>query len=867
MDTPDGRTERGTGRNRPDAVGAAARAFGERLDRHLRTDGTRPDGCGTRWTYAQFAATVGADTRLVLFWRSGERIPNDLAGIEAALFGDHAPHDAARRELRELHRLAQAERAGIPPATPGRPSAPPTPDLPTPGPCLGRDSEIADLLALLVPTEHGAVTALILGGPGYGKTLLTETVAAHPAIAGRFGPRRWFVKLETAPGARDTIVAIAAALGLDPQTRLDFVAAFLAAAPALLVLDNAETPWEADRAGTEALLHRLAAVPNLALMASLRGEDMPAAPFSRTVWLEPLPGPVARELFLSIAQRIDPSHPDLPFFVADRTGVLGGIPLAVTLVARRAALEGNLALLSQRWDSAGVALAARLGRPAGRLDSLAASIGFSLDSPRLGAEGRRLFALLGLAPAGLAEPDGAALLGEHWIEATGQLHAVGLLAPGERCDLLPPVRDHARRAAPASEADAAAWRRHLLDLVRAEGGRFGRQGGAEAVRRLLPEIPNIAAALDGAIAAADVADAVPLAYGLGQLFRFTGFGAVALLDRLTDACAAAGDRRGEAEATACAGDVALARSDHAAARARFEAALPLYRAAGDVQGEANCIKSLGDIALARSDHAAARARYEAALPLYCAIGDVLGEANCIKGLGDIALVRSDHTEARARYEAALPLYRATGDVLGEANCIACLGDIALQRSDHAEARARFEAALPLYRAVGSVLGEANCIKGLGEIALRRSDHTEARARFEAALPLYRAVGSVQGEANCIKGLGEIALRRSDHTEARARFEAALPLYRAVSDVLGEANCIRRLGDIARAEGDTDAAHAAFTLALALYERIPQPYSIGATHERLADISAGPARAAHLAAARAAWTSIDRPDLVAKLPEA
>jgi tetratricopeptide (TPR) repeat protein len=176
-----------------------------------------------------------------------------------------------------------------------------------------------------------------------------------------------------------------------------------------------------------------------------------------------------------------------------------------------------------------------------------------------------------------------------------------------------------------------------------------------------------------------------------------------------------------------------------------------------------------------------------------------------------------------------------------------------------------ETAREAARSAGDVLGEANCIKSLGDIALERSDHEEARRRYDEALPLYRRVGVVRGEANCIKSLGDIALARSDDEEARCRYDEALPLYRRVGDVLGEANCIQRLGDIARNGSEPATAKNRYAAALALYARIPEPWSMGQTHRLLARLAANPAVKQHnIDTARALWTQIDRPDLVAEL---
>jgi len=161
-----------------------------------------------------------------------------------------------------------------------------------------------------------------------------------------------------------------------------------------------------------------------------------------------------------------------------------------------------------------------------------------------------------------------------------------------------------------------------------------------------------------------------------------------------------------------------------------------------------------------------------------------------------------------------------------------------------------------------VLGQAHCIRGLGTIALDRSDLDDARAQYEQALTLYRQAGDVLGQAHCIRGRGDIALRRSDLDDARAQYEQALTLYRQAGNVIGEANCIQGLGDIARDRSDLDDARAQYQQALTLYQAIPDPHPIGWTLVRLARLAPpGDDRTRHWTAARQAWASIGRDDLI------
>ncbi len=236
-------------------------------------------------------------------------------------------------------------------------------------------------------------------------------------------------------------------------------------------------------------------------------------------------------------------------------------------------------------------------------------------------------------------------------------------------------------------------------------------------------------------------------------------------------------------------------------------------------------------------------------------------------LGTLARYRSDYDQAQAWYEQATALYRQVGDVLWEAHSTGGLADIAQDRTDYDTARDRYQQTLALYRQAGDVRGQGDCIARLSDIALERSDYDTARAGYEQALELYRQIQDdwgedVLGEANCVKGLGDIARATSGHDAAQARYEQALELYQQAGDMRGEASCINGLGDIALDRSDPDGARRRYEQALALYQAIPDNYSAGWTLASLARLDpAGSEQARHWSAARQAWTSIGREDLV------
>jgi len=494
------------------------------------------------------------------------------------------------------------------------PSTSPQVGLPRREHCFGREELVRQLVGAILAPEP--LPTVVLGPPGIGKSTLTIEALYAPEVVQRYGARRFFVRLDSATSPELMVGSIATVLGIPSESNLwGAVKESLGSAPALLILDNTETPWEANGAGTEALLAQLRDLPGLALVCSVRGRERPAIPRAGPpIHVPKLDEAAARQLFCSIASDVTPEEPLLGQLLSGPEG-LDGLALAIKLLAQ--ASEGIPLELTQRlWQEKRTTLLAQRGRTDAQ-SSLAASVEISINGPRMTDAARQLLSLLAWLPAGVAQEDVELLLPEKGLEAARVLSKTGLaFFERSRLQMLAPIREHVRSARRALQEDVNRATLHYLKMARELGPRAGAEGGAEAVVHLNEELPNVEHLIAHELESNNTGEAIDAAIALSDFIQLSGYGTSTSLQQAREAAK---------------------RRD-------------------DAGREANCIKSLGDIALARSEHTEARSRFEEALPLYERVGSLLGKANCIQSLGDIALARSEHTEARSHFEEALLLY-------------------------------------------------------------------------------------------------------------------------------------------------------------------------------------------------------------------
>lgn len=630
---------------------------------------------------------------------------------------------------------------------------------------VGRGSELAALATAAGP--------VVLTGPaGIGKTSLA--VAWAHGAAPRFPDGQLYVDLRgfEPSGAvmtpDEAVRGFLAALGVppdrvpgQPDARIGLYRSLLAERAVLVVLDNAR---DADQ--VRPLLpggpRCLAVVTSRSRLAGLV-----VAHGAQVLNLALLSADEAVEL---LAERIGAARLRAePGAAEEIAGACARLPLALSIVACRAALQPALALRE---------LAAELRDAPGELDVLRTGDGatdlravFSWSHRALGADAARLLRLLGLTTGGDIALRAVACLAGTETGPAGQVLAelvdAGLL----------------------SEHQPGRYALH--DLVRAYA--------AELARELDPDERRQAG------------------HRLLDHYLHTAHRAAVLLH--PPFCDIA-------PVPPVPGAATVDLADAAAADAWFDVEHPVLLAAIRAAAATGFGRHAWQLAWALSGYLDRRARWpewhetqELVLQAALRDGDLTGQAHAHRDLARACSRLGRHDEAYGLLKQALDDFTDLGDRDGLAQTHLNLGQSLERSARHREALEQSRRALELFTASGNTAGQAYTLNAVGWQLGLLGEYREAVSHCERALDRLRRVGDAQGEADTLDSLGYAHHHLGEYPAAVTYYERALGMFRALGDRFGAASTLQNLADSHAALGDHAAERTALEEAWAILDRV------------------------------------------------
>jgi tetratricopeptide (TPR) repeat protein len=688
---------------------------------------------------------------------------------------------------------------------------------------FGREAELDELERALVAGR----SAVIGGGPGFGKTALAVAALYRPRMVERFGRRRLFVSVEAEREPRALLASLAGALGLpsggEEASLLRQLQLAAEAAPLAAVIDNAEGILETDRAEAERILRLAAQIENLSLVLTTRGAP-PRLPGAVAIQdLAKLDPAAARAAFLAIADAFA-ADPDLEPLIE----ALDGHALSIELVAARAGAGTSLREVRDAWKAMESAFLKRVGEKEGRLTSVRASLALSLQTKLLARAplARRLLALLSVLPAGLARDTVPRLLGDRAtvsrgraVEAVGVLQQLRLIEkrPDNRLRMLTPLREAACLDLHMMPEDRKRLVRHFCEIA-ATGRKLGHEDWTSVRGEVEREAGNFDAVLRIALHhAPNTPETMDAVIGAGSYYRSTGQGSTEIL----------------------------------------ESAISIYEALGQFKVISNIYYALAEINGLRGNYGPSLEGFRISLSIAKTLDDKLMIGNCYLGIAKINGQLGETEVAEDYVSRSLDHYKKAGSLYGQGHAAVGLAQLrdAMGCDDAEQAYGR---ALDLYRRGGYAAGQTRVLDLLDQL---RCAHDIDR--LEGFIHVYRNAGAADSEASARARLALILQAEDRLGEALSQADEALAIGRRIGDIDVEAMSLLVRAIVLRRQGNPDwekELASGFALQATFNNQEPAHEGFAHLHDYIL-ASDEPARRDARERTREAWTRRRRHDLI------
>ncbi len=197
---------------------------------------------------------------------------------------------------------------------------------------------------------------------------------------------------------------------------------------------------------------------------------------------------------------------------------------------------------------------------------------------------------------------------------------------------------------------------------------------------------------------------------------------------------------------------------------------------GDLDAQVRAHRNIGlmRVKLGELDRAADHCRR--ALELADELGDEFGRARAHRGLAAVFERQGRYAESLRECLSALELFRRTGPAGTVAGALNAVGWFHTLLGDHDAALEHCGEALEVFRAVGDRFGQANALDSLGHALHHSGRPDEAVARFRAAVELWRDTGSREEEANTLRRLARAERDRGAVADAVEAARQALTIF-------------------------------------------------------------------------------------------